>query len=129
MDFDPLRRGDGPSWLPPEFRTNVRNSCHRDVMITAAPFKGSTPRLLALIAPFISIILLQAALAFVSLEVLSSVRAYIAGEGLWTKGQKDAIYFLTLYSETGDPKYYDQFRSAIAIPLSDRSARLALEKT
>jgi diguanylate cyclase (GGDEF)-like protein/PAS domain S-box-containing protein len=129
MDFDPHPRADGSSWLPSKLSTGLRNICSRDVMSRAAPFKGSTPRLLALIAPFIAIILLQAALAFVSLEVLSSVRAYIAGEGLWTKGQKDAIYFLSLYSETGDPKYYDQFRSAIAIPLSDRSARLALEKT
>lgn len=98
-------------------------------MSAATPFKGSTSRLLALIGPFIAIVLLQATLAFVSLEVLSSVRAYIAGEGLWTKGQKNAIYFLSLYSETGDPKYYDQYRSAIAIPLSDRSARRALEQS
>jgi len=106
----------------------VRKTCNRDVMSAAAPFKGSTSRLLALIGPFVAIVLLQATLAFVSLEVLSSVRAYIAGEGLWTKGQKNAIYFLSLYNETGDPKYYDQYRSAIAIPLSDRSARRALEK-
>jgi hypothetical protein len=94
-------------------------------MSAGAPFKGSTSRLLALIGPFVAIVLLQAALAFVSLDVLSAVRAYIAGEGLWTKGQKNAIYFLSLYNQTGDPKYYDQYRAAIAIPLSDRSARRA----
>jgi diguanylate cyclase (GGDEF)-like protein/PAS domain S-box-containing protein len=76
-----------------------------------------------------AIVLCQAALAYVSLETLSSVRAYIAGEGLWTKGQKDAIQFLTLYAETGEPRFYDQYRSAIAIPLSDRAARRALERT
>jgi hypothetical protein len=98
--------------------------------MTAAPhLKGSTSRLLGLIGPFIAIILFQASLAFVSLEVLSSVRAYIAGEGLWTKGQKNAIYFLDLYKETGDPQFYNQYHSAIAIPLSDRAARLALEKS
>ena len=128
MDSDPPGRGTPRCDLPPERRTNVRKTCNRDVMSAAAPFKGSTSRLLALIGPFVAIVLLQATLAFVSLEVLSSVRAYIAGEGLWTKGQKNAIYFLSLYNETGDPKYYDQYRSAIAIPLSDRSARRALEK-
>ena len=91
--------------------------------------KGPTPPLMVLVAPFIAIVFVQAALAFVSVEVLSSVRAYIAGEGLWTKGQKNAIYFLDLYNETGDAQYYDQYRSAIAIPLSDRAARLALEKS
>jgi PAS domain-containing protein len=98
-------------------------------MSTAADFRGSTSRLLALIGPFIAIVLFQATLAFVSLEVLSSVRAYIAGEGLWTKGQKNAIYFLDLYTRTGDPQYYSLYRAAIAIPLSDRAARLALEKS
>jgi diguanylate cyclase (GGDEF)-like protein/PAS domain S-box-containing protein len=98
-------------------------------MSAAADFNGSTSRLLALIGPFIAIVLVQATLAFVSLEVLSSVRAYIAGEGLWTKGQKNAIYFLDLYNQTGDPQYYNHYRSAIAIPLSDRAARLALEKS
>jgi len=98
-------------------------------MSAAADFKGSTSRLLALIGPFIAIVLFQATLAFVSLEVLSSVRAYIAGEGLWTKGQKNAIYFLDLYNQTGDPQYYNLYRSAVAIPLSDRAARLALEKS
>src|SRR5262245_3544514 len=98
-------------------------------MSAAADFKGSTSRLLALIGPFIAIVLFQATLAFVSLEVLSSVRAYIAGEGLWTKGQKNAIYFLDLYNQTGDPQYYNLYRSAVAVPLSDRAARLALEKS
>ena len=55
-----------------------------------------------------------------SLEVLSSVRAYIAGEGLWTKGQKDAIYFLNLYAETGEPQFYDRYNVAVSVPLADR---------
>jgi hypothetical protein len=46
--------------------------------------RGSIPRLLILIGPFIAIVSFQAVLAFVSLEVLSSVRSYIAGESLWT---------------------------------------------
>ncbi|MBV8747034.1 MAG: diguanylate cyclase [Xanthobacteraceae bacterium] len=98
-------------------------------MSTAAQSNSLTPPLVALVAPFVAVVLFQAALAWVSLEVLSAARAYIAGEGLWTKGQKNAIYFLDLYNQSGDPQYYIQYRSAIAIPLSDRVARLALEKS
>ena len=93
----------------------------------AADIRVSIPRLLTLIGPFIAIVCFQAVLAFVSLEVLSSVRAYIAGEGLWTKGQKDAIYFLNLYAETGEPQFYDRYKVAVAVPLADRRARHALE--
>jgi diguanylate cyclase (GGDEF)-like protein len=85
-------------------------------------------RLLRLVTPFVAVVIFQAFLAGLSLEMLSSVRAYVGGEGLWSKGQKDAIHFISLYSETGDERLFDRFRTAIAIPLSDRAARSALEQ-
>jgi hypothetical protein len=33
-----------------------------------------------------------------SLNVLSTIRAYVGGEGLWSKAQKDAIYYLSRYA-------------------------------
>jgi diguanylate cyclase (GGDEF)-like protein len=91
-----------------------------------APARGKN-RLLRLITPFVAVVIFQAFLGGLSLEMLSSVRAYVGGEGLWSKGQKDAIHFISLYSETGDERFFDQFKKAIAIPLSDRAARYALE--
>lgn len=85
-------------------------------------------RLLRHVAPFVAVVLFQAFLAGVSLEMLSSVRAYVGGEGLWSKGQKDAIHFISVYSQTGDERFFGRFKMAIAIPLSDRDARYALEK-
>jgi diguanylate cyclase (GGDEF)-like protein/PAS domain S-box-containing protein len=85
-------------------------------------------RLLRLVSPFVAVVLFQAFLAGLSLETLSSVRAYVGGEGLWSKGQKDAIHFISLYSQTGEEHFFDRFKVAIAIPLSDRSARYALEQ-
>ena len=41
-------------------------------------------RLLRLVSPFIAIVLLQAFLAGMSLTILSSVRAYVGGESLWS---------------------------------------------
>jgi diguanylate cyclase (GGDEF)-like protein len=85
--------------------------------------------LLRLASPFIAILLLQALLAGISLNILSSVRAYIGGESLWSKGQKEAIQFLDLYAVTGDAQDYRRYQSAIAVPLGDRIARRALEQT
>ncbi len=86
-------------------------------------------RLLRLVAPFIAIVLLQAFVAGISINVLSSVRAYVGGESLWSKGQKEAIHSLYLYSGTGKQQFYEHYERAIAVPLGDRTARLALEQT
>ena len=37
-----------------------------------------------------------------AMEVLSSVRAFVHGEGLWSKAQKDAVYNLNRFSITFD---------------------------
>jgi PAS domain S-box-containing protein len=95
---------------------------------TGMPLRIGKHRLFRLLLPLVAVILFQAFLAGLSLEVLSSVRAYVGGESLWSKGQKDAIHFLTLYSQTGEGQYLDKFRSAVAVPLADRAARYALER-
>jgi diguanylate cyclase (GGDEF)-like protein len=84
--------------------------------------------LLRLISPFVAVVLFQAFLAGLSLETLSSVRAYVGGEGLWSKGQKDAIHFISIYYQTGDEQFFDRFKWAVAVPLADRAARYALEQ-
>ncbi|RYE56808.1 MAG: GGDEF domain-containing protein, partial [Rhizobiaceae bacterium] len=89
--------------------------------------RGSNLRLLSVAWPFILIILVQTALATFSLQVTSSLRAYVSGESLWSKGQRDAIYFLHSYLDNGEPEQLARYRAAIAIPLGDRDARLALE--
>src|SRR4051794_39209475 len=79
--------------------------------------------------PFLVVIGIQAVLATVSLNALSFVRAYVGGESLWTKGQKDAIYYLSLYAYSRDGAYFSKFRDALAIPLGDRTARRAMEQS
>ena len=89
----------------------------------------ASPRLLGLVWPFIAVVLVQALVASLSLYTLSAVRAYVGGESQWSKGQKHAIYFLSLYADTGNEEFYGEYREAIAVPLADRSARLALEQS
>ena len=77
--------------------------------------------------PFVAMVLLLAACATASLYVLSTVRAFVAGESLWTKGQKDAIYYLGQYAANGSPDAFERFTRAMEVPLGDRAARLALQ--
>ncbi len=62
------------------------------------------------------------------LEIVSATRAYVGGESMWAKGQKDSIAALLRYTESGDPADYARYERAIAIPLGDRRARIALEQ-
>jgi hypothetical protein len=85
------------------------------------------PSLLGLIWPFIVVVLIQTAIAGFSIYTLSAVRAYVGGESHWSKGQKNAIHLLGLYTDTRNDSYFHDYEDALAVPLADRRARLALE--
>jgi hypothetical protein len=78
-----------------------------------------------LVMTVVSLVFLSA----LSMELLSAVRAYVNGEGLWSKSQKDAVLFLTRYANTGSETDYQRFRSAMRVPLGDHAARIELSKT
>ncbi len=80
------------------------------------------------IGPFLVTVALLAALGIGSAEVLSAVRAYVGGESLWSKGQKDAIYHLTQYARSREAEDHRRYAAAIAVPLGDRRARIELER-
>jgi PAS domain S-box-containing protein len=63
-----------------------------------------------------------------SLNTLSSVRAFVAGEGLWSKSQKDAVYYLQKYSRTYSEKDYLRFQEFMKVPLGDHKTLLELRK-
>ncbi len=76
----------------------------------------------------LAIIIISLLLMLGAMEVLSAARAYVAGEGLWSKAQRDAVYSLTLYAQTRDPAYFERYRRALVIPLSDHRARIEMDK-
>lgn len=65
---------------------------------------------------------------FFSLNTLSSVRAFVAGEGLWSKAQKNAFYNLQKYARTFDQDDYLAFQSAMSVPLGDHKTLVELMK-
>ncbi len=85
-------------------------------------------RLLLIVWPFLAIVVLLVLLGIGSVDILSSVRAYVSGESLWSKAQKDAAYYLNNYARSRSPEEYQRFQEAIAVPLGDRIAREELEK-
>lgn len=74
------------------------------------------------------VVALQAVIAGFSLEVMSSVRAYVAGEALWSRSQKNAVYFLNLYLRSGEASQFAQYQASLAVPIGDQYARWALER-
>ncbi|HTT12160.1 MAG TPA: EAL domain-containing protein [Burkholderiaceae bacterium] len=77
--------------------------------------------------PFAVILLVMLVLSLACMEILSAARAYVGGEGLWSKAQKDAVAYLTRYVRTRDAEEYRRFRDSLAIPLGDRVARRAMQ--
>ncbi|MES2808077.1 MAG: response regulator [Bacteroidota bacterium] len=61
-----------------------------------------------------------------AINTLSAVRSFVAGEGLWSKAQKDAVASLRLYAYTHDEKDYQAFQEFLKVPLGDGKARQAL---
>lgn len=82
-----------------------------------------------LVSPFVTVIVLQAAIAGFSLEVMSSVRAYVAGEAMWSRSQKNAVYYLNLYLHSGEAGQFVQYQTSLAVPIGDEFARWALERS
>jgi diguanylate cyclase (GGDEF)-like protein len=78
---------------------------------------------------FAVIVLCLLILANFSFGVLSSVRAYVGGESLWSKAQKDAVFHLQNYASSRSPEELRQFRANIAIPLGDHEARVEMDKS
>ena len=85
-------------------------------------------RLLLIVWPFLVIVVLLVGIALLSVDILSAGRAFVGGEGLWSKAQKDAVYHLTRYTQSKSEENYLKFQQAIAVPLGDREARLELDK-
>ncbi|HEX2791666.1 MAG TPA: PAS domain-containing protein, partial [Steroidobacteraceae bacterium] len=80
------------------------------------------------IVPMLIAVTVLTTLAAASMYALSGVRAYVGGEGLWSKAQKDAIYYLVRYAHSADASDYQTYQAAIAVPLGDRKAREALDR-
>ena len=80
------------------------------------------------VAPVLVSLSVMLVAAVISIELLSTIRAYVGGEGLYSKGQKNATYYLAQYSVSHSEEDFQKYLTAIAFPLGDLKARLALQR-
>ena len=89
---------------------------------------ASKPDLLRRRWLFIGAVVLQMALAIASIATMSSVRALVGGESLWSKGFFSALTHLHRFAESGVPQDYREFLKALALPSGMGQAREILDR-
>src|SRR5678816_4534611 len=85
-------------------------------------------RMLLIVSPFLVIVAVLVWLAIVSIDILTAGRAYVEGESLWSKNQKEAVFHLLRFAETKSESDFLSYRKAIIVPLGFQKARFELEK-
>lgn len=63
-----------------------------------------------------------------AMRTLSAVRAFVGGESLWSKGQKDSAFHLQRFAVTKNVEDYKSFLVHLRVPEGDHKARLELMK-
>ncbi len=84
--------------------------------------------MLLIISPFLTIVVVLVWLATLSIDILAAGRAYVEGESLWSKSQKEAVFHLLRFAETRSESDFRNYEKAMKVPLGFRKARLELEK-
>jgi len=78
---------------------------------------------------FVVIVIALLIFSYQVIGSLSALRAYVEGEGLWSKAQKQAVHDLVRYSSSRSEQDFRAYEQALQTPLGDRKARLELENS
>ena len=82
-----------------------------------------------IVGVFVAIVVCVFYLGVLRSDILSGVRAYVGGEGLWSKAEKRAALSLTDYAASHSESDYQQYLAEIAVPIGDKQARLQLQSS
>jgi len=85
-------------------------------------------KLYIIVGAMAMLIIIELLTLWFSVHALSSVRALVGAEGLWSKAEKDGVYHLEKYYRTHDEKDYDAFQKFMEVPYGDHKTRLQLIK-
>lgn len=83
-------------------------------------------KVLVIVGVFVVIVICLSLLSALRSDILTGVRAYIGGEGLWSKAEKKAVFSLSKYAEDRSESDYQAFLAEIAVTAGDKQARLQL---
>jgi len=96
------------------------------ILADKCPARKNSP--FAIIWIFAAIVLCLLVLADFSLGLLSSMRAYVGAESLWSKSQKDAVFHLQQYAAKGAPEDLRRFRAEMDVLIGDHEARIEMNE-
>ncbi|HYK52206.1 MAG TPA: EAL domain-containing protein [Candidatus Eremiobacteraceae bacterium] len=85
-------------------------------------------RLYTILGVMVLLISAELSALWFTINTLSSVRAYVGGEGLWSKAEKDAAFELEAYGRTHNERDYRAYLNYLSVPVGDRKARLEMAK-
>jgi two-component system, sensor histidine kinase len=85
-------------------------------------------KLYAVVGVMALLIALELFTLLFAMDTLSAVRAFVGGEGLWSKAQKGAVLEIKAYARTRDPSRYLAYKEHLRIPLGDHKARIEMNK-
>jgi two-component system cell cycle sensor histidine kinase/response regulator CckA len=77
---------------------------------------------------FVLIVIALLIFSYQIIGSLSALRAYVEGESLWSKAQKQAVHNLVRYASSHSETDFRAYEQALQTPLGDKKARLELEK-
>jgi diguanylate cyclase (GGDEF)-like protein/PAS domain S-box-containing protein len=92
---------------------------------TILPYKS----VLAVTWPCVVIVGVLLIISAISIVTLSATRAYVAGNSLWTRAEREISSLLIAYRRTGNPEMLAELNAQMNVLLGDRTARLELVKS
>jgi PAS domain S-box-containing protein len=80
-----------------------------------------------ILGAFVLLLAVALAASWGAIRVVDATRAYVTGEGRYSKAEKIAVLSLHRYAYLGHPRDYADFLAAITVPRGDHMARAALQ--
>jgi diguanylate cyclase (GGDEF)-like protein len=94
----------------------------------ATHWLAMSKRMLLIVFPFLTIVVVLVWIAIASIDILAAGRAYVEGESLWSKNQKEAVFHLLRFAETNSEFDFRNYQKAMIVPQGFRRARIELER-
>ncbi len=94
--------------------------------VSRASGQSITGKVILIISLFVFIAIVLGGMIYLQGRIFDGVRVYVRGEGLWAKGQKDAVIYLERYSHSRAEDDYLAFQHSVETNLGDAQARQAL---
>jgi len=87
-----------------------------------------TKKVFFLVGTMIVLVVFELIILSYAMTNLSAVRTYVAGEGEWSKSQKNAFYAFQRFAKTKNQDDYEQIFKALEVVDGDNIARVELNK-